>query len=586
MCKAEEIEKVRANFQPTRLLYVGTSPSHNVRLRESSDLPAGHVKYVALSHRWGIAVPNTTSRNKSKPVSQLLSGNINDMKTKIEYERLPQNFKDAIVIAQRIGIEYLWIDSLCIIQDQEKDWDYESKWMGSIYAHAELVISATGAINGDGGCFLPKESLSYPPICVLRRNVLPSWFPKALVLSKNTATEDWMEQLFNEKVESAELTTRGWTFQERILARRIVHFCDGVVLYECNTMRASEHNVNGTSYLPKSNLRMDGGPREQEELQRLMRPDDRYVEGTRLIWRDTGNPAVVSGGGVVYGGSARPVEVSTMVLNPNYRDLDHRRLDFFLTAALNGMRGDFRLLLSAKLESDRQKAEFHHAWFALVKEFSARALTYERDRLSAIEGVGLLIGRATGKKFVAGGWYETLCLNLLWNTIGEEPQRQPLSDAVAPSWAWPSVKGGIGAGVESQVARLYDEPPYPDIHWLVDDVNIIQDGQSHLDRSKLMIGLRGCLDAEPMSTVHIIPDSKVTATVSDEMDSTCENSYLPLIRFSRPSDDPDEVHGIIVRREPCNKDIFKRVAYFWTDTVHEETYVPSHYNRKLPIKLI
>lgn len=67
-------------------------------------------------------------------------------------------FQDAIRIALTLGIDYLWIDSLCIIQDDEDDWRQESLLISTVYGNFYLNIAATGASDGSQGCFFENNS--------------------------------------------------------------------------------------------------------------------------------------------------------------------------------------------------------------------------------------------------------------------------------------------------------------------------------------------------------------------------------------------------------------------------------------------
>lgn len=77
--------------------------------------------------------------------------NYDKMQAGIGFESLPALFQDAIVTTQKLGIQYLWIDSLCIIQDSEDDWQAESAKMGSVYRNAKVTIAASvlqGQLSG------------------------------------------------------------------------------------------------------------------------------------------------------------------------------------------------------------------------------------------------------------------------------------------------------------------------------------------------------------------------------------------------------------------------------------------------------
>lgn len=98
--------------------------------------------YAALSHCWGRTHHLSTSKSSLK-----------ERLTNIEFTILPKTFQDAVTVTSRIGLKYLWIDSLCIIQDDQEDWERESALIGQIYHNAYLTIAAAASLNGNGGCF-------------------------------------------------------------------------------------------------------------------------------------------------------------------------------------------------------------------------------------------------------------------------------------------------------------------------------------------------------------------------------------------------------------------------------------------------
>lgn len=120
---------------PTRVIDVGPSDgSVAPRLRQSMGESG---EWAALSHCWG------------KFVSKMLtSTTFDDLIHSIPMTTLSNNFQDAIKITRILGIQYLWIDSLCIIQDSTEDWLRESARMGEIYKYSVLTIAATNAEDG------------------------------------------------------------------------------------------------------------------------------------------------------------------------------------------------------------------------------------------------------------------------------------------------------------------------------------------------------------------------------------------------------------------------------------------------------
>ena len=102
-CVDTHINCRQPNFtMPTRLLNI----SQNEPYLEEGTIKSS--KYTALSHRWG-----------SKPGSTTTLGNLN---RRISISHLPKTFLDAITVSKRLGIGYIWIDSLCIIQDSKKEY--------------------------------------------------------------------------------------------------------------------------------------------------------------------------------------------------------------------------------------------------------------------------------------------------------------------------------------------------------------------------------------------------------------------------------------------------------------------------------
>lgn len=128
---------------PNRILYVGTLDNPTVRLCES--LP-GSSRYVCLSHCWG-------SPNDASSVCRTTIKTLEAFKREIQWSDLPKSFQDAIDFVRRIGLEYCWIDSLCIIQDDRADWAHEAGQMAKIYSNAYLTLAATASSNPFGGCY-------------------------------------------------------------------------------------------------------------------------------------------------------------------------------------------------------------------------------------------------------------------------------------------------------------------------------------------------------------------------------------------------------------------------------------------------
>jgi hypothetical protein len=119
---------------PSRVLDTGNpGEPPTVCLIETAKL-AVPLNYTALSHMWGDV-------NYYAPLRTLKS-NYEDLKSNIPMSNLPKNFKEAVVLTRALGLRYLWIDSLCIIQDDAEDWRGEAATMFQVYSAAEVTIVA------------------------------------------------------------------------------------------------------------------------------------------------------------------------------------------------------------------------------------------------------------------------------------------------------------------------------------------------------------------------------------------------------------------------------------------------------------
>src|SRR5438034_1924444 len=76
---------------------------------------------------------------------------------------LPKTFQDAVLLTRALGVRYLWIDSLCIIQDDEKDWKRENPKMGEVYQYATITIAAAHARDSSEGCFYEEPCVTFVP---------------------------------------------------------------------------------------------------------------------------------------------------------------------------------------------------------------------------------------------------------------------------------------------------------------------------------------------------------------------------------------------------------------------------------------
>lgn len=183
-------------------------------------------KYIALSHCWGGQIELKLERKTNDAFRGGLA-----------ISKLAKNFQDAMEIAQSLGIQYLWIDCLCIIQDSTSDWLEQSKKMASVYSHATLTIYAMASETSHNGILTPrnspmiKEMPFAQPVCVPVYKA-GTFTDSEAQLELVHAEEDWEEDSLS-LARNSILASRGWALQEYVLAPRRLIFGTRRVYWEC-----------------------------------------------------------------------------------------------------------------------------------------------------------------------------------------------------------------------------------------------------------------------------------------------------------------------------------------------------------------
>lgn len=196
------------------------------RVLETSTQPGN---FVALSHCWGSKARFVLDSNTW---TELLSG--------IAMDTLPPTFRDAIRVTRALGYRYLWIDSLCILQDSHADWDFESSRMRDYYMNAMLTI-ALDDTEGDHVGFLDRHRMSDKnaiavPFCISKTGERGK-------LSSGPLETELLYISYDRRRDAPQpsggvLTKRGWRLQEDILAVRTVH-------YESGSFVGTVKNIDG-----------------------------------------------------------------------------------------------------------------------------------------------------------------------------------------------------------------------------------------------------------------------------------------------------------------------------------------------------
>jgi hypothetical protein len=207
---------------PTRVLDIHYEDRIRVYLCETK---GKRNEYAALSYCWGPGAPGliTTTNNFT---SHRDDG--------IAIKSLPKTIQDAIHAARRLDLRYLWVDRLCIIQDSVEEWLHEAALMCQVYSNATITLSADGSSSAMQGLFQTNQAISQ---VAYYKYIDPDGNLTPLVLAEPLPHP-------NVKVRclglSQPLDSRGWTMQERLSSRRILHFTSDEIAWECNTLTECE----------------------------------------------------------------------------------------------------------------------------------------------------------------------------------------------------------------------------------------------------------------------------------------------------------------------------------------------------------
>jgi len=165
------------------------------------------LQYIALSHPWGPGPEYFCTDRK----------NINEYEVNISFEKLPKTFRNAVTATRKLGLQYLWIDSLCIIQGDDGDFAQEALRMEDVYSSAYCTLAASSAKNPNDGFLVPRKDNKF---LTFHMNGFPVYVSR------------FMDD-FEKHVLQGPLSKRGWVMQERALARRTIFFTDRQTYFEC-----------------------------------------------------------------------------------------------------------------------------------------------------------------------------------------------------------------------------------------------------------------------------------------------------------------------------------------------------------------
>ncbi|KAF2260111.1 HET-domain-containing protein [Lojkania enalia] len=360
---------------PNRIIDVGDyNDSEEPRLVENKGNMTGG--YVALSHCWGGSSHIRTT-----------VANLPHHKSEIKLATLPKTFFDAVHATRELRIRYLWIDSLCIVQDDPADWEKEAALMGKYYSNSLITISAAHGRNSEAGIFHQRDYLSTRP-CQMSLRYNGNW-RLAYAYARDTSFQISKSSMSGLK-EPLPLYSRAWVLQEQVLPPRTLTYTTRGVYWRCQAMRFDE----------RAPLAMS--------ISDLLRDKPSNL-GT-------------------FKGDPREIESTIAELQRNW--IFHNHNAHFTQASKapkpfhrNGCGGD----------------HFIQDWGRLVHDYTSRGMTRQSDKLVAIAGIANIVSENRSIEYTAGIWStskDSIALGLLWSA--SKPGRRLLD--VAPSWSWASIE--------------------------------------------------------------------------------------------------------------------------------------------------
>lgn len=230
---ARSLQKIQSSsYLPTRLIETASTLDQDglkyYKLLDTAKSLHGKHRYATLSHVWGV---------DQQPTYRTVTGNYEErLRCGILRDDLPACFQDAIDAAEKVNIPYIWIDSVCIIQDDVVDCPAEAGKMDQVYSNSFLNLSATASTCS-------KDHL--PSMAEADRLQEPRFVGTVWSGRYSGNYQIFDPYFWSDRVTSTRLASRGWIFQERALAPRVLHFGFDQVLWECAESERAEEFPHG-----------------------------------------------------------------------------------------------------------------------------------------------------------------------------------------------------------------------------------------------------------------------------------------------------------------------------------------------------
>ncbi|UPL04048.1 hypothetical protein LCI18_014982 [Fusarium solani-melongenae] len=493
------------DYLPTRLIDVGTCQEDPVRLVVTSeDIPkvTEPPKYLTLSYCWG----------KSNSPAKTTPQNYEKRRENIDTESLPLTIQDAIRLTRVMKIRYLWVDALCIIQNLE-DFYMEATKMEAYYAGGYCLISASGFSDSSEGLFPHRQIGKY-----LTRTYTFGYDDRSgryLVLKNPT------ERLLREACGHQPVLKRAWCLQERLLSPRILHITPEAVFWQC-------HSIPEISEFNRSRGLQ---PSENEMESRIARTADEW--GASL-----GHSLM----------KTEKLKSEWLQEAQAFKDIPPRSFGAPV------LRTTYDSVMSQS-----SLVQMWLAWKGLIQWYLHMELSYEDDRLTAIQGLGHRLAKQHGDRYFGGIFLSYLAHGLLWK--GEKRPRGQRSTR-CPTWSW-----GVAKSVEfiplerSLVSGIGNDSVFPPSNGMIEMIS--QETRSLHLRVPLVPMAKFQLQGSPAlktSAIWVYRDVEFTLYFDEENLVPCDLHHVKVILLGY-TEGCESLVGLVVRNSMESYRYVERTGY-------------------------
>ncbi|ETS77359.1 hypothetical protein PFICI_11233 [Pestalotiopsis fici W106-1] len=221
-----ECTLAKKDFRPKRLVQILNKDFGRLVLPRELP-PKKKIDYVAVSHCWG----------DPRLLKKLTVDNEHELQDKIKVADLPATFKEAISACWKLGFRFIWIDSLCIMQGDQADWQEQASEMGSVYGNAVLSLCMAGSANSAEPSLQSRNTDLTLPLCITLTGGNGEKTTLRLVCNRS----------FEDDIKACPLRKRAWVFQEWYLAKRSLIFGRMQLWWHCCEKLACETFPDGIS---------------------------------------------------------------------------------------------------------------------------------------------------------------------------------------------------------------------------------------------------------------------------------------------------------------------------------------------------